>query len=294
VIKGVKTACERFAGAESTFTIEAQMQNGWALQSGTSHFLGQNFAKAFDVYFQTHDNKRELVWATSWGVSTRLIGALVMCHSDDKGLVLPPRLAPSQVVFIPILSGKLKQDELVLTKVRELCSALRENNIRALVDERPYTRPGAKFYEWERKGVPIRIDIGPRDLENSCCHARIRLSSAKISMPLTREILVERLTAQLQDIQDEMLSLAVKRLESRLFRITKYEEMRNMLENVNTTGFYLVPWMDSTENEQFIKKDCKATIRCYPFEYNRIPLVNEKCFFSGKPATHYALFSRAY
>jgi prolyl-tRNA synthetase len=294
VIKGVKTACERFAGAESTFTIESQMQNGWALQSGTSHFLGQNFSKAFDVYFQTQDNKRELVWATSWGVSTRLIGALVMCHSDDKGLVLPPRLAPSQVVFIPILTGKPEQDKPVLTKVHEISSALRENNIRSVVDDRSYMRPGAKFYEWERKGVPIRIDIGPRDLEKSSCIARVRHSSAKISLPLTNGNLVEQLTAQLQDIQNEMLSIAVKRMESRFFRITKYEEMRTMLENVNTTGFYLVPWSDNTENEQFIKKDCKATIRCYPFEHNRKPPINAKCFFSGKPATHYAIFSRAY
>jgi prolyl-tRNA synthetase len=323
VIKGEKSPSERFAGAENTFTIEAMMGNGWALQSGTSHYLGQNFAKAFDVFFQNEQNKRELVWATSWGVSTRLIGALIMTHSDDKGLVLPPRIAPIQVVIVPIITGKEEKDKIVLQKCRELQNQLSSDPFCALrchVDDRKSIRHGAKYFEWERKGVPLRIDVGMKDLEKGKLPMTVRFSGEKLSLPLSdedyyhpnrcenEESIVNLVRDQLKSIQQEMFSQAKKRNSERLYQqISSYEEMKKAMEETSSSplGFYLVPWKDNTVNEEFIKKDCKATIRCFPFEdqnndknnNNNLTLSSldgKNCFYSGEPATHWAIFARAF
>jgi prolyl-tRNA synthetase len=323
VIKGEKSPSERFAGAENTFTIEAMMGNGWALQSGTSHYLGQNFAKAFDVFFQNEQNQRELVWATSWGVSTRLIGALIMTHSDDNGLVLPPRIAPIQVVIVPIITGKEEKDKIVLQKCRELQNQLSSDPfcaVRCHVDDRKSIRHGAKYFEWERKGVPLRIDVGMKDLEKGRLPMTVRFSGEKLSLPLSdedyyhpnrcenEESIVNLVRDQLKSIQQEMFSQAKKRNNERLYQqISSYEEMKKAMEETSSSplGFYLVPWKDNTANEEFIKKDCKATIRCFPFEdqnnnqTNNINLTlssldGKKCFYSGEPATHWAIFARAF
>jgi prolyl-tRNA synthetase len=323
VIKGEKSPSERFAGAENTFTIEAMMGNGWALQSGTSHYLGQNFAEAFDVFFQNEQNQRELVWATSWGVSTRLIGALIMTHSDDKGLVLPPRIAPIQVVIVPIITGKEEKDKIVLQKCRELQNQLSSDPfcaVRCHVDDRKSIRHGAKYFEWERKGVPLRIDVGMKDLEKGRLPMTVRFSGEKLSLPLSdedyyhpnrcenEESIVNLVRDQLKSIQQEMFSQAKKRNNERLYQqISSYEEMKKAMEETSSSplGFYLVPWKDNTANEEFIKKDCKATIRCFPFEdqnnnqTNNINLTltsldGKKCFYSGEPATHWAIFARAF
>jgi prolyl-tRNA synthetase len=323
VIKGEKSPSERFAGAENTFTIEAMMGNGWALQSGTSHYLGQNFAKAFDVFFQNEQNQRELVWATSWGVSTRLIGALIMTHSDDKGLVLPPRIAPIQVVIVPIITGKEEKDKIVLQKCRELQNQLSSDPFCALrchVDDRKSIRHGAKYFEWERKGVPLRIDVGMKDLEKGKLPMTVRFSGEKLSLPLSdedyyhpnrcenEESIVNLVRDQLKSIQQEMFSQAKKRNSERLYQqISSYEEMKKAMEETSSSplGFYLVPWKDNTVNEEFIKKDCKATIRCFPFEEqnndknnnNNLTLSSldgKNCFYSGEPATHWAIFARAF
>ena len=269
VVKGTKSPLERFAGSDDTLTIEALMQNGWALQSGTSHILGQNFAKAFNVFFQNENGERELVWATSWGVSTRLIGALIMTHSDDKGLVVPPRIAPLQVVIVPI-----KQEiQSVKEKVDDLFFALKKAGIKVKVDDRDNLRPGAKYFEWERKGVPLRIDIGPRDVESNVATIVLRHNGVKESI-CAGEDFVETIENAMTTIHNDLLNAASLRLQSKTFRPNSYKEMKSMLEkaangDLNSAGFYLVPWRCNDENEEFIKGDCKATIRCYPFEHNQ-------------------------
>ena len=294
VIKGEKSPAERFAGADNTFTIEALMQNGWALQSGTSHFLGQNFAKAFDVHYQADSGARELVWATSWGVSTRLVGALIMSHSDDKGLVLPPAVAPVQVVLVPINAEKSPKGE-VQQAIEAVFSALSARNIRVKVDDRTHLRPGAKYFEWERKGVPIRLDIGPRDAANQVAVMNLRHNGEKEVVSIGN---VNDLTNKIQDtlasIQKSLFESASARVNAKTFRVTSYEQMKELLGQ-DQTGFYLVPWKCNTANENAIKEECKATIRCYPFEQNKqAPLAGVKCFYSGDQATHMALFARAY
>ena len=296
VIKGEKSPSERFAGADSTFTIEAMMQNGWALQSGTSHFLGQNFAKAFEVFFQTEKETRELVWATSWGVSTRLIGAMIMTHSDDLGLVLPPKLAPVQVIIVPITTGKAEKDEKVLVQAKAIQQSLKSQGIRCKLDDRLGMRPGVKYFEWERKGVPIRIEIGPRDVDQQQVSLAIRHNGAKQTLSTAGATsLPQTIQSLLHEIHTEMFANAKARLDSKLFRLQSYGEMKTMLADKSTTGFYLVPWACNRDNEAFIKEDCKATIRCYPQEFNTAEIGKEvKCFYSGQPATHYAIFARAF
>ena len=298
VIKGLKSPSERFAGANDTYTIEALMGNGWALQSGTSHYLGQNFAKAFDVKYQndTNDGIREYVWATSWGVSTRLIGALIMTHSDDNGLVLPPTVAPIQVIIIPINSDKNPN---IIDKVNDINNVFKANKtVRMKVDDRTYIRPGAKFFEWERKGVPIRLDVGPRDISNGTATIALRHTGEKITVNINdMEILAHELGSALCKIQGQLLSKAKQRLNSKIFSLNKYDEMTAMLSSKDKEqlGMYLVPWTCNADNEAIIKTECKATIRCYPLEHNQTPPDDGvQCFYSGKQATHYAIFARAF
>lgn len=295
VIRGNKSPSERFAGADDTLTIEALMQNGWALQSGTSHFLGQNFARAFDVFFQNEKGDRELVWATSWGVSTRLLGALIMTHSDDKGLVLPPPVAPLQVVVVPI-----KQDnEDVRKKVDEIFLVLKKAGIRVKVDDRENMRPGAKYFEWERKGVPIRLDVGPRDVENDAAMMVTRHDGAKDTIS-TGDNLVNFIKETMDNVHNDLYAAASDRLAKKTFRLDSYDTMKSMVEkagdgDLESAGFYLVPWKCNKANEEAIKGDCKATIRCYPFEHNQAPpAAGTKCFYSGEDATHMAIFARAF
>ena len=299
VVKGVKSPSERFAGADDTYTIEALMQNGWALQSGTSHFLGQNFARAFDVYFQTEDNERELVWATSYGASTRLIGALVMTHSDDQGLVLPPAVAPTQVVLVPISpKGPEKAPEQhadLMAFVERADAALRASGLRTKVDTRFNLKPGNKFYEWERKGIPIRIECGPRDVEAGTLLCARRTGGEKFALALDDDF-GATISAELDNMQASLLQAATDRMAAQTFEVETYAEMAAALEDSDGSaapGFFLVPWHDDADNEETIKKETKATIRCFPLdEQHRV--TGKTCFYSGDPATHMALFARAF
>jgi len=301
VVKGVKSPTERFAGADDTYTIEALMQNGWALQSGTSHFLGQNFARAFDVFFQTADNKQELVWATSYGASTRLIGALVMTHSDDKGLVLPPAVAPTQVIFVPISpKGPDKAPEQhaeLMAFVDKAKAALAAKGVRTQVDTRWNMKPGPKFYEWERKGVPLRIECGPRDVEAGTLLAARRTGGDGEKFALTLDdSFGDTVLAELETMQAALLEAATARMRERTLEPASYAEMAEMLEGSDgssSPGFFLVPWHDDAETEEQVKKETKATIRCFPFdEQHRVE--GKECFMTGRPATHMALFARAF
>ncbi|MGV3767914.1 MAG: proline--tRNA ligase [Chitinophagaceae bacterium] len=286
VIKGVKTANERFAGAEDTYCIEALMQDGKALQAGTSHFLGQNFAKAFDVKFSDKENKLDYVWATSWGVSTRLIGALVMAHSDDEGLVLPPRIAPVQVVIVPIYKGadqKLVIDE----KVGELVKQLKAAGVRVKYDDNDNARPGWKFAEYEMKGVPIRLALGARDIENNTVEVARRDTKEKKTYPI--EGLAGVLTALLDEIQSNMFQKALQYRDEHITEVNSWDEFVATLDGKG--GFVSAFWDGTPETEEKIKEATKATIRC-------IPLNNAEqdgvCVFSGKPAKERVLFARAY
>jgi len=301
VVKGCKSPSERFAGAEETFTIEALMQNGWALQSGTSHFLGQSFGKAFDVTFQDKNGQESDVWGTSWGVSTRLIGALIMTHSDDAGLVLPPKVAPVQVVIVPIppkkndVEGKAAMDE----ALDKLSADLKAAGIRVKVDDRDYIRNGAKYFEYERKGVPLRIELGPRDLAKGECIFKYRVGDQG-KIPTALDDTVSAAIAGLDDMQQQLYDAASQRLQDGIKTGATYAEMKEALEgdeasDFNGSGLYLVPWKCDEKNEDDIKEECKATIRCYPIEDNLEGAVEGKtCFYSGEPATHMALFGRAY
>jgi prolyl-tRNA synthetase len=303
VVRGVKSPSERFAGAEETYTIEALMQNGWALQSGTSHYLGQSFGKAFDVTFQDANGTRQDVYGTSWGVSTRLIGALIMSHSDDAGLVLPPRVAPVQVVIVPIPPKKNDQGakESMDAALDMLTKQLKDAGMRVKVDDRDFVRNGAKYFEWERKGVPLRIELGPRDVKENVCIFKYRAgegSDAKVTVDLP----TAAASAQegLEAMQASLLAAAKDRLAKGINTDATYEEMKNDLEGDEATaypgkGLYLVPWKCDATNEEKIKEECKATIRCYPIEENEKGLhEGKKCFYSGEPATHMALFGRAF
>lgn len=303
VIRGVKSPSERFAGASETYTIEALMQNGWALQSGTSHFLGQSFGKAFDVTFQDENGKQQDVWGTSWGVSTRLLGALIMTHSDDAGLVLPPRMAPVQVVIVPIppkkndVESKAAMDQ----AMNQLAADLKAKGIRVKVDDRDFIRSGAKYFEWERKGVPLRIEIGPRDVKESACVFKYRAGTgadSKTSVPLSEA--ANEASAGLERMQQELFDIAKERLAAGITTDVSYEEMRDLLQNDEAStypgkGLFLVPWKCDAVNEDKIKEECKATIRCYPLQENEQALYKgKKCFYSGEDATHMALFGRAF
>jgi len=287
VLTGVKTASERFAGAVDTYTIEGLMQNGWALQCGTSHFLGQNFAKAFDVTFQNAQGELEYVWATSWGVSTRLIGALIMAHSDDAGLVLPPRVAPVQIVIVPI--WKADDKDLVMAFVDRVAARLR-GRFRVKVDDRDNLKPGAKYFEWERKGVPLRFEVGPRDVEKSAVFCKVRTEPGKFALSVD-EALEDQIEAVLERIQQGLLDAALARREAGTRQVDSYEALKAGLEDGG--GFFLVPWKDDAEAEAAIKADCKATIRCYPLD-GQEAAQGQTCFYSGQPATHMAIFARAY
>ncbi|GJQ12857.1 hypothetical protein GpartN1_g4648.t1 [Galdieria partita] len=292
VIRGWKSPSERFAGAEDTFTIEAMMQNGWALQSGTSHFLGQKFAKAFQVYYTDQSSKEQLVWSTSWGASTRLLGALIMTHSDDIGLVLPPKVAPIQVVIIPIYKSQ-EDKEQVSSMSHHVLEQLKGAQIRVQLDDRDYIRPGSKYFEWERKGVPLRIEIGPRDVLNRAVTVASRVGNKrKYALPVN-ESLTSDIQQQLEDMQRFLFEQAKERLESRTFRNVSFDEMKERLHDHQKQGFFLVPWKCNAIHEERIKAETKATLRCYPFDMQHLAK-NEKCFYSGEPATHMAIFARAY
>ncbi len=285
VIKGVKSPNERFAGAVDTFTIEAMMQDGKALQSGTSHFLGQNFAKAFDVTYINKENKPEYVWATSWGVSTRLMGALIMTHSDDNGLVLPPHLAPIQVVIVPIY-----KDAEGLAKISErvdgIVKNLRARGISVKYDDADNKRPGFKFADYEVKGVPVRLAIGARDLENGTVEVMRRDTLEKETLPLDG---IEQTVADLlEDIQKNLLEKARKYRAEMTTTADTYEEFK---EKIEKGGFILAHWDGTPETEEKIKEETKATIRCIPFEGDTTPGV---CMVTGKPSARRVIFARSY
>ncbi len=286
VIKGIKTETERFAGAEETYCIEALMQDGKALQAGTSHFLGQNFAKAFDVKFANAEGKQDFVWGTSWGVSTRLMGALVMTHSDDQGLVLPPNLAPIQVVIVPIYKTEEQLQE-ISNAVNELIGQLRSLRISVKYDDRTTQKPGFKFNEYELKGVPIRIAVGPKDLENGTFEVARRDT-------LTKEIveksnIVDYVSVLLDKIQKDLFAKALQYRESHITEVNSFEEFTNVLENKG--GFISAHWDGTPETEDKIKELTKATIRC-------IPLLGKKevgnCVLTGAKSAGRVLFAKAY
>lgn len=285
VVKGVKTANERFAGALDTFTIEAMMQDGKALQAGTSHFLGQNFAKAFDVKFINKENKLEYVWATSWGVSTRLMGALIMTHSDDNGLVLPPHLAPIQVVIIPIYKNA-EQLAAVSARVEPIVEELRAKGISVKYDDADNKRPGFKFADYELKGVPVRLAIGARDLENNTVEVMRRDTLEKSSASL--DGIVEYVANLLEDIQNNIYTKALNYRNSRMIEVDTYEEFK---EKIEEGGFILAHWDGTTETEERIKEETKATIRCIPLDGDKTP---GKCMVTGKPSAQRVIFARNY
>jgi prolyl-tRNA synthetase len=286
VIKGIKTANERFAGADETYCIEALMQDGKALQAGTSHFLGQNFAKAFDVKFANKEGKQDFVWATSWGVSTRLMGALIMSHSDDKGLVLPPKLAPFQVVIVPIYKGEeqLAQISEVVLKMKK---AMESKGISVKYDDRDTQRPGWKFAEYELKGVPVRIAIGGRDLENGTVEVARRDTMEKETLQQADiETKIEHL---LEQIQENLYQRALSLRERKTTVVDTYEEFKKTLEE--NPGFVMAHWDGTGETEQKIKEETKATIRCIPLNNKQ---EEGKCIYSGKPSRQRVLFAKAY
>jgi len=286
VIKGTKTESERFAGAEETYCIEALMQDGKALQAGTSHFLGQNFAKAFDVKFANKEGQQEYVWATSWGVSTRLMGALVMTHSDDSGLVLPPKLAPIQVVIVPIYKG-LDQLEAISEKVEPLVKELRSKGISVKYDNRDTHKPGFKFNEYELKGVPVRLAIGQRDLENGTYEVARRDTLQKESVNATD--IVAKVEALLEDIQRNIYQKAIDFRAEHITQVDSYEEFKKVIEEKG--GFVSAHWDGTPETEDKIKEETKATIRCIPLNPEQEEGI---CILSGKPSTQRVLFAKAY
>lgn len=285
VVQGVKSATERFAGALDTYTIEAMMQDGKALQSGTSHFLGQNFAKAFEVTFLNKENQQEYVWATSWGVSTRLIGALIMTHSDDNGLVLPPRLAPIQVVIIPISKGA-EQQNLITEKVSPIISKLRSLGISVKYDDSDNKRPGFKFADYELKGVPVRLVLGVKDLENGTVEVMRRDTLEKYTIPF--DSVVEHVQSLLEDIQQNIFKKALEYRNARIYECDNYEEFK---ERIKDGGFFLCHWDGTEETEAKIKEDTQATIRCIPFGYEQTEGID---MVSGKPAKHRVIIARSY
>jgi prolyl-tRNA synthetase len=286
VIKGLKTETERFAGAEETYCIEALMQDGKALQAGTSHFLGQNFAKAFDVKFANQEGKQDYVWGTSWGVSTRLMGALVMTHSDDNGLVLPPNLAPIQVVIVPIFKTDEEFDSISLV-ANDLVTQFKKNGVSIKFDNRTTQKPGFKFAEWELKGVPIRIAIGPKDIENGTFEIARRDTLTK--EVITNKGAVNYIGDLLEQIQKDLYTKALQYRDSHITEVNSFEEFKEVLEN--KTGFISAHWDGTPETEEKIKELTKATIRCIPL--NRVE-EEGKCIFSGGKSFGRVLFAKAY
>lgn len=286
VIKGKKTANERFAGALDTYCIEAMMQDGKALQAGTSHFLGQNFAKAFDVKFTNKEGKLEHVWATSWGVSTRLMGALIMSHSDNQGLVLPPKLAPIQVVIVPIYKDE-EQLQKINAFANHLKKELEEKDIRVKYDNRDNQRPGWKFADYEFKGVPLRIAIGGRDMENGTVELARR--DTKEKQTVSQAGLTDMISGLLTEIQDSLYQKALKFRDSMIHKVETYDQFKDVLENKG--GFISAHWDGTSETEELIKQETKASIRCIPLNN---PLENGFCIYSGKPSVQRVLFAKAY
>lgn len=286
VIRGKKTANERFAGALDTYCIEALMQDGKALQAGTSHFLGQNFAKAFDVKFTSKEGKLDYVWATSWGVSTRLIGALIMAHSDDSGLVLPPKLAPIQVVIVPIYRSD-EELEKISDLAKDISKELKAKNISVKYDNRDTLRPGFKFAEYELKGVPVRLAIGGRDLENGTIEIARR--DTKEKQTISREGLISHIENLLVDMQQSIFNKALKFREENTREVNSYAEFKSVLDE--KAGFVSAHWDGTPETEKRIKDETKATIRCIPLDNK---LEEGVCIVSGKPSTQRVLFARAY
>ncbi len=286
VIVGHKSPNERFAGAEDTLTIEALMQDGKALQSGTSHFLGQNFAKAFDVTYTTKEGKQEYVWATSWGVSTRLMGALIMAHSDNNGLVLPPKLAPIQVAMVPIYKGEEQLKEMT-EKMESIAKELRAKGVSVKVDTRDNVRSGFKFAEYELKGVPVRLALGPRDLQNGTIELARRDTLTKEVVP--QEGLTERIVALLDEIQQNIFQKALDYRNSMITKVDTWEEFQDVLDNKG--GFVSAHWDGTPETEVAIKEATKATIRCIPLDAKE---EEGKCIFTGKPSKCRVLFARSY
>ena len=285
VLQGVKSESEKFAGALDTYTIEAMMQDGKALQSGTSHFLGQNFAKSFDVTFLNKENKAEYVWATSWGVSTRLIGALIMTHSDDNGLVLPPKLAPIQVVIIPIAKGE-EQLAAITEKLQPVISKLRESGISVKFDHSDNKRPGFKYADYELKGVPVRLVMGGRDLESNTVEIMRRDTLEKETVSL--DGIEEHIIQLLDNIQDNIFEKARKYRDERVYECENYEEFK---EKVKEGGFFLCHWDGTAETEAKIKEDTQATIRCVPFAYEQTEGID---MVSGKPSKYRVIIARSY
>jgi prolyl-tRNA synthetase len=286
VLRGIKTESERFAGAVDTYCIEALMQDGKALQAGTSHFLGQNFAKAFDVKFATSEGGLDFVWGTSWGVSTRLVGGLIMAHSDDLGLVLPPKLAPMQVVIIPIVKDK-DQYNVIDERVAGIVQKLKNRGISVFYDNRDTQKPGWKFAEYELKGVPVRIAIGPRDLENNTVEIARRdtLTKEVVSIDNIDEYIVNLLDV----IQASLFNRALKFREENTTEVNSFDEFKNVLDTKG--GFVLAHWDGTNETEEQIKNETKATIRCLLLEGKDEP---GKCIFSGKPSVRKVIFAKAY
>ena len=285
VLKGLKTPNERFAGAEETYCIEALMQDGKALQAGTSHFLGQNFAKAFDVKFTSKEGKQEYVWATSWGVSTRLMGALIMTHSDDEGLVLPPKIAPIHVVIVPIYKGEEQLNQ-ISERALQLKKELEEKNIRVKYDDRDTHKPGWKFAEYEFKGVPVRIAIGPRDLENGTVEVARR--DTKEKEILQQKDLAHKVENLLEKIQRNLYQKAIDYREEMTNKADSWEEFNQLIEK---GGFVFAHWDGTPETEEEIKQQTKATIRCIPLNNKQ---EGGKCILTGKPSTQRVVFAKAY
>ena len=285
VIRGVKSANERFAGAVNTYTIEAMMQDGKALQSGTSHNLGQNFAKAFDVTFMNKENKPEYAWSDSWGVSTRLMGALIMTHSDDNGLVLPPKLAPIQVVIVPIYKNA-EGLKAISERVQPIVKELLSRGISVKYDDADNKRPGFKFADYEIKGVPIRLAIGQRDLEEGTVEIMRRDTLEKETLPL--EGIEDHIEKELEDIQNALFKRALENRERRTITVDSYEEFKKRIEE---GVFILAHWDGTTETEEKIKEETKATIRCIPLDGDTTPGV---CMVTGKPSARRVLFARSY
>ena len=286
VIKGTKTESERFAGAEETFCIEALMQDGKALQAGTSHFLGQNFAKAFDVKFANKEGKQDHVWATSWGVSTRLMGALIMTHSDDNGLVLPPKLAPIQVVIVPIYKGQ-EQLDAIADKVNPLIKELRAKGITVKFDKRDTHKPGFKFNEYELKGVPVRIAIGKRDIENGTFEVARRDTLEK--QTIVADEIVAKIVSLMDEIQNNIHNKALTYRENHITEVDSYEDFKKVLEDKG--GFVAAHWDGTIATEDKIKEETKATIRCIPITVKK---ETGECMVTGKPSARRVLFAKAY
>lgn len=288
VVKGRKTENERFAGADETFCIEAMMQDGKALQAGTSHFLGQNFAKAFDVKFATKEGGLEYVWGTSWGVSTRLMGALIMAHSDDNGLVLPPKLAPTQVVIVPIYRGEAEL-EAISVKAKEIMTELRKKGISVKFDDRDTHKPGWKFAEYELKGVPVRIAMGPRDLENGTIEIARRDTLTKESFTLSEMPVGEKVSSLLEEIQNRIYQKAFEFRTEKTTEVNSWQEFQQVLEEKG--GFLSAHWDGTSETEEKIKELTKATIRCIPLNQKE---EEGNCVYSGKPSKGRVYFAKAY